>query len=164
MWKIPGSLVPIVLGTVQSARNFGYWKVYHLWSRISTCIYGTLRVFTALLSLAEHGAPKYVKNRSRAPKDVVPFLCVRRFMFTWAMDHGYEIIALAAQLPEPKHAKCINADQKKTGCQVPFTNATRGPEMISANSFCGFIFTRAIDVDLDPQSCKIPEQKRRKTL
>ena len=113
MWKIPGSLVPIVLGTVQSARNFGYWKVYHLWSRISTCIYGTLRVFTALLSLAEHGAPKYVKNRSRAPKDVVPFLCVRRFMFTWAMDHGYEIIALAAQLPEPKHAKCINADQKK---------------------------------------------------
>ena len=41
------SLVPIVLGTVQSARNFGYWKVYHFWSRISTCIYGTLRVFTA---------------------------------------------------------------------------------------------------------------------
>ena len=34
-------------------------------------------------------------------------------MFTWAMDHGYEIIALAAQPPEPKHAKCINADQKK---------------------------------------------------
>jgi len=30
-------------------------------------------------------------------------------MFTWAMDHGYEIIALAAQPPEPKHAKCINA-------------------------------------------------------
>ena len=29
------------------------------------------------------------------------------------MDHGYEIIALAAQPPELKHAKCINADQKK---------------------------------------------------
>ena len=70
-------------------------------------------------------------------------------MFTWAMDHGYEIIALAAQPPEPKHAKCINAD-KKTGCQVPITNATRGPEMISPNSFCGFIFTRPIDMNLDP--------------
>ena len=34
-------------------------------------------------------------------------------MFTWAMDHGYEIIALAAQPPEPKHAKCINADKKQ---------------------------------------------------
>ena len=39
---------------------------------------------------------------------------------------------------------------KKTGCQVPFTNATRGPEMISPNSFCGFIFTRPIDMNLDP--------------
>ena len=29
------------------------------------------------------------------------------------MGHGYEIIALAAQPPEQKHAKCINADQKK---------------------------------------------------
>jgi len=34
-------------------------------------------------------------------------------MFTWAMDHGYEIIVLAAQPPELKHAKCINAVQKK---------------------------------------------------
>ena len=72
-------------------------------SRISTCVYSTLRVFVALLFFSEHGSPK----------DKVPFLCVRRFMFTWAMDHGYEIIALAAQPPEPKHAKCINADKKK---------------------------------------------------
>ena len=43
------------------------------------------------------------------------------------MGHGYEIIALAGQPPEPTHAKYINADQKKTGCQVPFTNAARGP-------------------------------------
>ena len=43
------SLVPIVLGTFQSARNFGHWKVYHFRSRISTGIYGTLRIFTALL-------------------------------------------------------------------------------------------------------------------
>ena len=70
-------------------------------------------------------------------------------MFTWAMDHGYEIIALAAQPPEPKYAKYINPD-KKTGCQVPITNATRGPEMISPNLFCGFIFTRPIDMNLDP--------------
>ena len=39
-------------------------------------------------------------------------------MFTWAMDHGYEIIALAAQPPEPKHAKCINADKNR----MPGTN------------------------------------------
>ena len=133
------SLVPIVLGTVQSARNSCHWKMCHFGSRISTCVYSTLRVFVALLFFSEHGSPK----------DKVSFLCVRRFMFTWAMDHGYEIIALAAQPPEPKHAKCINAD-KKTGCQVPITNATRGPEMISPNSFCGFIFTRPIDMNLDP--------------
>ena len=66
------------------------------------------------------------------------------------MGHGYEIIALAAQPPEQKHAKCINADQKKTGCQVPFTNATRGPEMISPNSFCVFIFTKAHRYELRP--------------
>ena len=41
--------MPIVLGTFQSARNFGHWKVYHFRSRISTGIYGTLRIFTALL-------------------------------------------------------------------------------------------------------------------
>ena len=130
--------MPIVLGTVQSVRNFGHWKVYHFRSRISTCVYNTLRVFVALLFFSEHGSPK----------DKVSFLCVRRFRFTWAMDHGYEIIALAAQPPEPKHAKCIRS--KKQGCQVPITNATRGPEMISPNSFCGFIFTRPIDMNLDP--------------
>ena len=43
------SLVPIALGTFQSARNFGHWIVYHFRSRISTGIYGTLRIFTALL-------------------------------------------------------------------------------------------------------------------
>ena len=71
---------------------------------------GFLRVFIALYGylwqfyfFSEHGSPK----------DKVSFLCVRRFMFTWAMDHGYEIIALAAQPPEPKHAKCINADKKQ---------------------------------------------------
>ena len=97
------SLVPIVLGTVQSARNSCHWKMCHFGSRISTCVYSTLRVFVALLFFSEHGSPK----------DKVSFLCVRRFMFTWAMDHGYEIIALAAQPPEPKHAKCINADKKQ---------------------------------------------------
>ena len=101
--------MPIVLGTVQSARNFGHWKAYHFRSRISTCVYSTLRVFVALLFFSEHGSPK----------DKVSFLGVRRFMFTWAMDHGYEIIALAAQPPEPKHAKCINTDQKK---RMPGTN------------------------------------------
>jgi hypothetical protein len=86
-------------------------------------------------------------------------------MFTWAMDHGYEIIALAAQPPEPKHAKCINT-VKKTGCQVPFTNATGGPEMISPNSFCGFIFTRPIDMnlDLDPPFLDNPLNPNVKTL
>ena len=84
--KVPGTLV---IG-----------KCAILGSRISTCVYNTLRVFVAFLFFSRHGAPK----------DKVPFLCVRRFMFTWAMDHGYEIIALAAQPPEPKHAKCINAD------------------------------------------------------
>ena len=42
------SLVPIVSGTFQSARNFGHWRVYHLRSRISTGIdgiYGYLRHF-----------------------------------------------------------------------------------------------------------------------
>ena len=42
------SLVPIVFGTFQSARNFGHWKAYHFRTRISTCIYGTVRVMTAL--------------------------------------------------------------------------------------------------------------------
>ena len=97
------SLVPIVLGTVQSARNSCHWKMSHFGSRISTCVYSTLRVFVALLFFSEPGSPK----------DKVSFLCVRRFMFTWAMDHGYEIIASAAQPPEPKHAKCINADKKQ---------------------------------------------------
>ena len=41
--------MPIVLGTFQSAQNFGHWKVYHFRSRISTGIYGTLRIFRALL-------------------------------------------------------------------------------------------------------------------
>ena len=68
--------------------------------RVFIAFYSTLRVFVALLFFSEHGSPK----------DKVSFLCVRRFRFTWAMDHGYEIIALAAQPPEPKHAKCINAD------------------------------------------------------
>ena len=88
---------------VQSAQNSCHWKMCHFGSRISTCVYSTLRVFVALLFFSEHGSPK----------DKVSFLCVRRFMFTWAMDHGYEIIALAAQPPEPKHAKCINADKKQ---------------------------------------------------
>ena len=95
---------PLFFGNCpRSALNLVIGKCTILRSRISTCIYGTLRVFTALLSLAEHGAPK----------GEVPFLCVKRFIFTWAMDHGYEIIALAGQPPEPTHAKCINADQKK---------------------------------------------------
>ena len=87
--KVPGILV------IGKCTIFGVGFL-----RVFMALCGYLRHFTALLSLAEHGAPK----------DEVPFLCVRRFMFTWAMDHGYEIIALAAQLPEPKHAKCINAD------------------------------------------------------
>ena len=45
------SLVPIIVRTFQSARNFGHWKVLHFRSRISTSIYGTLRVFAALLRL-----------------------------------------------------------------------------------------------------------------
>jgi len=85
-------------------------------------------------------------------------------MFTWAMDHGYEHIALAAQPAETKLAKCINADQKTTGCQVPFTNATRGPKMISPNSFCGFIFTRPIDMNLDPPFLYNPPNQNVKTI
>ena len=131
---------PLFFGNCPKCPEFGHWKVYHFRSRISTCIYGTLRVFTSLFSLAEHGAPK----------GEVPFLCVKRFMFTWAMDHGYEIIALAGQPPEPTHAKCINAAFKKAGCQVPFTDAARGPEVIPPNSFCGFIFTRPIDMNFHP--------------
>ena len=41
-------------------------------------------------------------------------------MFTWAMDHGYEIIALAAQPPEPKRANCQNADFKKKDARYLF--------------------------------------------
>ena len=38
-------------------------------------------------------------------------------------------------------------------------SSTQGSEMISPNSFFGFVFTRAIDMDLDPpNSAKIPEQ------
>ena len=40
--------MPIVFGTVQSARDLGQWKAYHFRTRISTCIYGTVRVTTAL--------------------------------------------------------------------------------------------------------------------
>ena len=43
------SLVPNVLGTFQSARNLGHWKMFPFKSRISTGIRGTLRVFTAFL-------------------------------------------------------------------------------------------------------------------
>ena len=45
------SLVPIVLGTFQSAQNFGHWKVFHFRSRNSTGFHGTLQIFTALLRL-----------------------------------------------------------------------------------------------------------------
>ena len=83
-------------------------------------------------------------------------------MFTWSMDHGYEIITLAVQPPEPKHAKCINTDEKK-GCLVPFTNATRNPEIIFPNSFFGFIFTRPINMDLDPSFPQNPLNKNEET-
>jgi len=33
---------------------------------------------------------------------------------------------------------------------------TQNSEMISPNSFCGFIFTRAIDMDLDPPILQNP--------
>ena len=38
---------------------------------------------------------------------------------------------------------------KKTGYQIPITNVTRGPEIISFNLFCEFIFTKLIDMNLD---------------
>ena len=61
------------------------------------------------------------------------------------MDHGYEIISLVAQPPEPKHAKCINADQKNGMPGTIHQCKKRSP-----NSFCGFVFKRAIHLNLDP--------------
>lgn len=103
-------------------------------------IYSILRVFMAYLFFSEYGLLK----------DKELFLCVRRFIFIWATDHEYEIIVLAGQCPEPKHANYINTNLKKTGCQVPITNVTRGPEIISPNLFCEFIFTKPININLDP--------------
>ena len=49
-----------------------------------------------------------------------------------------------------KTCKVHKRGSKKLGCQEQFTNATRGPEMISPSSFCGFVFARAIDMNLYP--------------
>ena len=38
-------------------------------------------------------------------------------------------------------------------------SSTQGFDMISPNSFCGFIFTRAIDMDLDPPILQNPWAK-----
>ena len=50
----------------------------------------------------------------------------------------------------------------KKGCQVLFTNATRNPE-IFPNSFFGFIFTRPINMDLDPLFPQNPLNKNEET-
>ena len=44
-----------------------------------------------------------------------------------------------------------------------FTNATRCPKMISPNSFCGFVFTRAVDMNLDPPFLYNPLNKNVET-
>jgi len=63
-----------------------------------------------------------------------------------------------------KTCKVHKRGLKKTGCQVPFTNATRGPEMISPNSFCVFIFTRPIDMNLDRPFLYNPLSQNVKTI
>ena len=79
------SLVPIVFGTFQSARNFGRWKACHFRTRISTCIYGTERVMTALFKAFQTWC---AKRRSAV-------FCVRIAM--WHTQHstrpkGFETI------------------------------------------------------------------------
>ena len=49
---------------------------------------------------------------------------------------------------------------KIAGCREPCTNATRCSEMISPNSFCGFFFTRVIDMNLDPPFLQNPWTKK----
>ena len=56
------------------------------------------------------------------------------------MGHGYEIIENGCATSWTNTCKVHKRGSKKTGCQVPFTNATRGPEMISPNSFCVIIY------------------------
>ena len=48
-WKTQCHPVPIVLGTFQSAGNFGHYQAYRFRSRIPTGICGALQVFAALL-------------------------------------------------------------------------------------------------------------------
>ena len=50
-----------------------------------------------------------------------------------------------------KHAKLL--DRKwldGASVSIKLLNYTHGSDMISPNSFCGIIFTRAIDINLDP--------------
>ena len=46
----------------------------------------------------------------------------------------------------------------------PIWFAAQGFDMISPNSFCGFSFTRAIDMDLDPPILQNPWTKMKKTI
>ena len=41
---------------------------------------------------------------------------------------------------------------------------TQGSEMLSPNSFCGFVFTRAIDMNLDPPFLYNPLNKNKETM
>ena len=52
---------------------------------------------------------------------------------------------------------------KKNGMPGIFTNATRCPKMISPNSFCGFVFARAVDMNLDPPFLYNPLNKNVET-
>ena len=182
---------PLFLGTVQSARNFGHWKVYHFRSRISTCIYGTLRVFTALLSLAEHGAKRWSAvfmckkvcvhmghgpwiwnyrfgwatswtntckvhkrgfKKNRMPGTI--HRCSKRSwsdisqLILWIYLHQAHRYELRPTIPaQPSELKC-----KTTWFIIRNRlSSTQGSAMISPNSFCEFVFTRAIDTSSTAQ-------------
>ena len=78
------------------------------------------------------------------------------FSFTRAIDMNLDPPFLYNPLNKNEET---NLDYSET---VEFY--TQNSEMISPNSFCGFIFTRAIDMDLDPPILQNPWTKMEKTI
>ena len=72
------------------------------------------------------------------------------FAFTRAIDMNLDALFLYNPLNKNEETNLNYRITRK------LLSSTQGFDMISPNSFCGFIFTRAIDMDLDPPILQNP--------
>jgi hypothetical protein len=72
------------------------------------------------------------------------------FAFTRAIDMNLDTLFLYNPLNKNEETNLNYRITRK------LLSSTQGFDMISPNSFCGFIFTRAIDMDLDPPILQNP--------